>query len=431
MLTILLRNFIIITTFTTILSAFETFFSISEQVKNVSSSVIKIKVNRSNDANTESDLISTDRGGSGFVFDANHHVVTNAHVIGDAKKIIIIDENNTEYPAVLIGQDDKTDVAVLEVSSFNTPNVSFADANSLSAGDGVFVIGAPFSLGNSVSAGIVSAINRFLPNYPYVHFIQTDSAINPGNSGGPIFNLNGKIIGMTSTQFTRQGEYTNIGFALPIDKLSRIAEQLIAKQKIERGYLGAELLISERISRKMGYQFSVLITRIDPKSPAIESGLKTGDIIIGINNEVLHDSGELHRFLENSRPSDTLTLTYVRNKQSTITTVHLGSIPIKNKEITNIATADQAEKLGLVVRENNSNIEVIMTYGIAKMVGIDPKDTIIGVNSSAVNTIKELNTQLIATKETDIAFLTIQRDGKKITLPIGSKSALRGYTTEN
>lgn len=431
MIKILIQTFFFLSIFGAAAGASETLFSISEQVKNVYRSVVKIKVQRNEDTNEETELIAFDAGGSGFVFDPYHHIVTNAHVINNAKKIVIIDENSTEYPANLVGKDEKSDIAVLEATAFPTPNVLFGDSTMLSVGDGVFLIGSPFSLDYSVSAGIISAMQRFLPNYPYLHFIQTDSAINPGNSGGAMFNLNGQIIGMTSTHFTRQGGYTNIGFAIPIEEVKRIADQLIMYRKIERGYLGAELLVSERISRKMGYPFSLFITRIDPSSPAENAGLQSGDIIVGLNNRLLKDNGDIHRFLEKSKPGDTISLTCVRNKQSLTTSVYLGTEANKKKEITNISTADTAEKLGLILHETENGVQVMMSYSIAKMVGIDPLDTLVEINGINLKSIKEVNTLLNTIKENDIGLITIKRNGVLLTLPIGNKTSIKGYSTAN
>ncbi|HZF71097.1 S1C family serine protease, partial [Sulfuricurvum sp.] len=217
------------------LSAMEPLFSISDQVKKVLPSIVKIKVQKNGLSSDENELISTDAGGSGFVLDSDHHLVTNAHVIGEGKKIAIIDQNNVEYVASLIAKDDKTDIAVLEAPAFNAPELTDADTTALSAGDGVFVIGSPYSLDHSVSLGIISAMERFLPNYPYIHFIQTDAAVNPGNSGGAIFDLKGELVGMTSTYFSRQGGYTNIAFAIPIEEVRRIAHTLLNDKKIIRG----------------------------------------------------------------------------------------------------------------------------------------------------------------------------------------------------
>ncbi|MGA9045803.1 trypsin-like peptidase domain-containing protein [Sulfuricurvum sp.] len=412
------------------LATSEPFNGISKQVKTVLPSIVKIKVQKSEPSGDESELTAADSGGSGFILDDKHHIVTNAHVIGDAKKIAIIDHNNNEYSAILIAKDNKTDIAVLEAPTFNGPTLLEGNM-SVSAGDGVFAIGAPFSLGHSVSYGIVGAVNRFLPNYPYIRFIQIDAAINPGNSGGPLFNQQGELIGMTSTYFSKQGSYTNIAFALPIADIHRVASHLIHEKRIDRGYFGAEIFVSERLSRKLGYKASIFLSRIDPDSPAHISGLKSGDIIIGYNDINLDDGGELHRSLEQSRPGDTITLTLIRDKQRKTLEVKLGSTPIEKKETTNAGTADISEKSGLVLRENTTGIEVIVSYSIAKTVGIDPNDRILEINGTAVKSIQEFNTQLSKLKEGEIALLTIGRNGTTHILPIGSKTAFKGYMSRN
>ncbi|MDD5717942.1 MAG: trypsin-like peptidase domain-containing protein [Sulfuricurvum sp.] len=378
----------------------------------------------------EGELTTIDSSGSGFVLDDNHHIVTNAHVIGEGKKIVVITHQNQEYVANLIAKDDKTDIAVLEAPNYTAP-VLPENNNSLSAGDGVFAIGSPFSLGHSTTLGIISAVERFLPNYPYLHFLQIDAAINPGNSGGALFNLNGELIGMTSTYFSRQGGYTNIAFAIPIKEVRRISEKLIHKKKIERGYLGVELLISERISRKLGYKSSLLITQIDPASPAAGAELNTGDLIIALNNIEINDGGEIHRYLEQSTPDQNVTLTILRDNEKKNVTLKLGQIPVHKNELTNIASADAAEKLGLVLRENTSSIEVLLSYSLAKMVGINTNDTILEINGYNVKTIQEFNLQLNKLKETDIALLKIKRNETLLRVPFGSKTALKGYTTRN
>lgn len=410
--------------------AAEPFIGLSEQVKNVLPSIVKIKVQKSEPSGDENELTAGDSGGSGFILDNNSHIVTNAHVIGDAKKIAIIDYQNNEYSAVLVAKDDKTDIALLKSTAFNAPSL-LENNSTVSPGDGAFAIGSPFSLGHSVSYGIVGAINRFLPNYPYIRFIQIDAAINPGNSGGPLFNQQGELIGMVSTYFSKQGSYTNIAFAIPIADIHRIATHLIEEKKITRGYLGAELLSSERISRKLGQKTSVFVSRVEPNSPAQESGLRTGDLIIGFNAIPLNDAGELHRYLEQSRPNEIVTLTVIREKQRQNITIKLGSIPAQKKETINAGTADSSEKLGLILREENSEVEVIFSYGMAKMVGINPKDRIKEINGAEIRSIQEFNTQLSKLKEGEIALVKIKRESSTLVLPIGNKTALKVYSTQN
>lgn len=410
--------------------AAEPFIGLSEQVKNVLPSIVKIKVQKSEPSGDENELTAGDSGGSGFILDNNSHIVTNAHVIGDAKKIAIIDYQNNEYSAVLVAKDDKTDIALLKSTAFNAPSL-LENNSTVSPGDGAFAIGSPFSLGHSVSYGIVGAINRFLPNYPYIHFIQIDAAINPGNSGGPLFNQQGELIGMVSTYFSKQGSYTNIAFAIPISDIHRIAAHLIEEKKITRGYLGAELLSSERISRKLGQKTSVFVSRVEPNSPAQESGLRTGDLIIGFNAILLNDAGELHRYLEQSRPNEIVTLTVIRERQRQNITIKLGSIPAQKKETINAGTADSSEKLGLILREENSEVEVIFSYGMAKMVGINPKDRIKEINGAEIRSIQEFNGQLAKLKEGEIALVKIKRENSTFIVPIGNKTALKVYSTQN
>ena len=413
------------------LHANDSFFTVSEQVKKVLPSIVKIKVQQNTLNNDENELIAFDSGGSGFVLDNDHHIATNAHVVGDGKKIVVIDNHNMEYPAFLIAKDDKTDIAVLSAATFDAPALSESNSSTLNVGDGVFAIGSPYSLGHSVSLGIVSALDRFLPNYPYLRFIQIDAAINPGNSGGPLFNLNGDLIGMTSTYFSKQGGYTNIAFTIPIADVHRIAEQLIKEKEIQRGYIGAELLLSERISRKLGYKTSIFVSRVEPNSPAARDGLESGDIIIGMNNTLLNDEGELHRYLERSHPEDTVSLMIVRNKEEIVRTVTLGHSQIKKSVTTNISTADASEKLGLILDENSEEINVILSYGLSKMVGINPNDKIVEINGIKIKTIQELDLQLSRLKDTEIAILKIQRSNMDLLFPIGSKTALKGYSTQN
>lgn len=409
--------------------ASEPCINLSEHVKNVLPSVFKIKVQKSEPSNDESELTATDSGGTGFLLDKSY-VVTNAHVIGDAKKIALIDHQNNEYSAILIGKDEKTDIAVLQSTSF-VENHLLESNTSVNVGEGVFAIGSPYSLGHSVTYGIVGAINRFLPNYPYIQFIQIDAAINPGNSGGPLLNQEGELIGMISTYFSKQGSYTNIAFAIPIADVHRIATQLIDERKIRRGYLGAELVSSERISRKLGQRASVYVSRIESNSSAYQSGLQTGDLIIGFNDIFINDCGELHRFLEKSHPDEMITLNVIRERQRKKITIKLGSVPNSKKETINAGTADSSEKLGLILREENYEVEVIFSYSIGKIIGINPKDRIKEINGVEIKSIQEFNTQLSKLKEGEIALVKIKRESSTLVLPIGNKTALKAYSSQN
>ena len=394
-------------------------------------SVVKIKIQRTEGSSDETELIQSDSGGSGFVFDSSHHVLTNAHVIRDAKKIAVVDVNNTEHPATLLAKDEKTDLAILEVPTLNASMIPFGNSTQISVGDNVFVIGAPYSLGLGVTVGVISAVQRYLPNFPYQYFIQTDAAINPGNSGGPLFNQNGELIGVATMTFSKSGTYTNIGFAIPINEALRIANLLVSKQKIDRGYLGANLLISDKVSRKLELQSSLLITQIDPNGPANTAGFKAGDILTHLNDEKFTDNGMLHRYLEHSKPGDTLKLTYIRDKKEAKTTLTLGLVSNVVTRISNIRTADQAEKLGLILEEKEGEIETVISYGSAKTSGFVKGDKIVQINGYSIKTINEFNVQLSKLKNNEIAMISLWRNGDLIILPLGSKTALGGYTSSN
>lgn len=413
-----------------LLIASEPTVNLAEQVKRVLPSIVKIKVQKSDVTKDENELTASDSGGSGFVLNDLSYIVTNAHVIADAKKLSVIDFQNNEYSAYLVAKDDKTDIAILRSHGFNPPALRQARDN-VAIGEGIFAIGSPFSLGHSVSYGIVGALNRFLANYPYLHFIQIDAAVNPGNSGGPLFNQEGELIGMISTYFSKQGSYTNIAFALPIEDVNRVATQLIEEKKIVRGYLGAELLSSERISRKLGQRASLYVSKIEPNSPAQQGGLRNGDLIVGFNSITFHDGGELYRYLEQSHPNDTVNLSIIRDKQAKSITIKLAIAPVETKEIINAGSADSSEKLGLILREINAEIEVLYSYGIAKTVGINSNDRIKEINGVEIKTLQELNTQLSKLKEGDIGLLKIKRDENTFITPIGTKSSLKAYSTLN
>lgn len=414
------------------LLACESPYILSEQVAKVLSSVVKVKIQRSEGAEEENDLIAYEGGGSGFVWDKDHHVLTNAHVVRDARKIVVIDSDQHEHPAILIGKDEKTDVAVLEAPTLDATAPAFGKSDDLKLGESVFVIGSPYSLGHSVSAGIVSSKGRSLSNYPYIPFIQTDASINPGNSGGPLFRCNGDLVAMASTYYSRQGNYTNIGFAIPAEDFLRIADKLLKEKKITRGYLGAELWSSEKIARKIGYPNALLVTRIDEGSPAALAGIVPGDWIVGLEGRRFRYGGELYRRLELSASGSELPLLLLREKKEIPLSLSLGAKPSEPQNFaTNCGSGDAAEKYGMCIAETKEGLKILSTYPWIKAVGIEPSDRLVSINGTETKTLKELNQLLSKYKETDAGWITLQRGERTLTLPFGSKTSLKGNTTRD
>jgi len=398
-------------------------------IERVTPSVVKIKVQRSEPVD-DSELVQSDAGGSGFVLISPSYIVSNAHVVKNAQRISVMDYQGNEYPAQIIGKDEITDVAVLYSPLFKSSPLSVSKDFPVRVGDNVFAIGAPYSLDFSVTYGIVSALNRVLHNYPNVRFIQTDAAVNPGNSGGPLFNQNGEVIGVIATFFSKQGGYTNHGFAIPIAKAVEIAQSIIKDRSIQRGSMGADLVLSERIARKMGSPYGIYCAHIDEGRAAHKAGLRSGDLIISVNNKNFTDNGEFHRILESSHPGDKLRITYARNKELNETVVVLDekSDSIRDNR-NNAGTSDAAEKAGLIV--DAQTLSVLIAYGDAYNSGIESGDQLLTFNSSRIKNLKDLNESLSKLKEYETATVQVLRRGETLNLIYGQLKKIKGYSSHH
>jgi len=243
--------------------------------------------------------------GSGFIISSDGYILTNAHVVDDAEEIIVRFTDKREYKARIIGADKLTDVALLKVEGTGLPAVKFGDANRLKVGEWVVAIGAPFGYENSVTAGIVSAKGRSLPQENFVPFIQTDVAINPGNSGGPLFNMRGEVVGINSQIYSRTGGFMGLSFAIPIDVALDIQKQLRDKGRVARGRIG--VLIQE-VTRDLATSFGLerprgaLVTSIEKGSPAERAGVEATDIIISFEGKPVDAVNDLLRLVASTRP---------------------------------------------------------------------------------------------------------------------------------
>src|SRR3569623_1994150 len=258
--------------------------------------------------------------GSGFVISADGYILTNNHVIKDAKEIVVRLSNRREYVAELVGSDNRCDVALLKMGS----------STKLKAGECGVAIGSPFDFDHSVTAGIVSAFVRSLPNENYVPFIQTDVAINPGNSGGPLFNMDGEVIGVNSQIYSRTGGFMGLSFAIPIDLAMDVVEQIKTKGKVSRGWLG---ILMQDVTRELAESFGMdrpggaLVAQVLPDSPALKAGIKVGDVVLEFNGVTIIDSASLPPIVGRTHIGDEIPVKLVRGGKQMTVKVKIGELP--------------------------------------------------------------------------------------------------------
>ncbi|MBS0321092.1 MAG: DegQ family serine endoprotease [Proteobacteria bacterium] len=253
--------------------------------------------------------------GSGFIVGADGYIVTNAHVVDGADEVKVTLYDKREFPAKVVGADKRTDIALLKIDATNLPKVTIGEPDKLKVGEWVVAIGKPFGLENTMTAGIVSAKGRDLPQENLVPFIQTDAAINPGNSGGPLFNLRGEVIGVNSLIFSRTGGYMGLAFAIPIDVAMNTADQLKAKGKVTRGRIGVVIQeVSKDVAESLNLKQAggALVGSVEKGGPADKAGVEPGDVIVKVDGRDVRSSSELPRIITAIKPGTKVTLTVWR-----------------------------------------------------------------------------------------------------------------------
>ncbi len=259
--------------------------------------------------------------GSGFIIDATGIIVTNNHVVGRADKIVVSLTDGRQLPARVMGRDELTDIAVIKVTAPGPlPFVAWGDSRRMEVGDWIIAAGNPFGLGGSVSAGIISAEGRDLGSGPFDNFIQIDAPINPGNSGGPVFNMDGQVIGVTSTIVSPTGASVGIGFAIPSETVSAIVNQLLAHGQIERGWLG----VTVGGGAEGG---GVTIAALDRNSPAARAGIRPGDVLVAVNGERIETPNGLIKAIAAVPPGNNARLTVRRQGKDVEIPVTVGRRP--------------------------------------------------------------------------------------------------------
>ncbi len=355
--------------------------------------------------------------GSGFIISHDGYIFTNNHVVEQADKIVVKLSDEKEYNAKVIGRDAKTDIALIKIKSNDSlPVVEIGDSDKLRVGDWVMAIGNPFGLEQTVTVGIVSAKGRVIGAGPYDNFIQTDASINPGNSGGPLFNMEGKVIGI-NTAIVAQGQ--GIGFAIPISMAKDILPDLKAKGKVTRGWLGVSIQdISENIARGLKYKGrnGALISEVFPGDPADKAGIKAGDIIVEVNGKGVQNTHDLLMIVASFHVGDKVKVKVIREGKEMSFSVEVA----ERREQGEIASAkDTQENLGMTVQEITPDIARhlgltkktgvivvdVQEGGIADEAGIQPQDIILQVNKVTIASMKDYLREISKKNGKDIVML--------------------------
>ena len=376
--------------------------------------------------------------GSGFLISSDGYVLTNAHVVRGGDEVIVKLSDKREFKAKIIGADARTDVALLKIEATGLPKITVGNPDQLKVGEWVVAIGSPFGLENTMTAGIVSAKGRALPQENFVPFIQTDVAINPGNSGGPLFNLKGEVVGINSQIYSRTGGYMGLSFAIPIDVAIDVANQLKETGKVTRGWLGIGI---QELTKELAESFGMkntngaLVASVEKGSPAEKGGLQVGDVITQFNGKPINSSSDLPRIVAATPPGKTAPVTVLRKGASRTLNIALGEMPTEQSAVAASAddpTKSEVNRLGLALKEltpqqkkelGKNGLLVLDAQGAAAQAGIRRGDVILGMNNSQVQSVDQFNKQLSALASGKTVALLVQRGPNTLYVPVkvGSK----------
>ncbi len=370
--------------------------------------------------------------GSGFVFAAKDgllsdttYILTNNHVVENAEKIKVTFQDGREFEASVKGSDPKSDVAVIEINKGGLPSLPLADSSKLDVGEWVIALGNPFGLSHTLTVGVVSATGRTsLGINDYEDFIQTDAAINPGNSGGPLVNLDGEVVGINTAIFSRSGGYMGVGFAIPINLVKVIANQLIEHGNVTRGYLGIviqtltqELAESFDIDQKQG----ILVAQVSDDSPAAKAGMRQGDIIVDYKGQPVVDVGGFRNSVALTAPGSKVQLTVLRGKKRKSLDVTIGELT--DDKLLAGDPSQSIEELGMTVQTLTQQLAqqfnaeagegVVVTSvtpgSIAAQAGIQTGTIILQVNQQPVQSVAAFNSAISKSRKDKQVLLLVRR----------------------
>ncbi len=375
------------------------------------------------------DGVPTQGQGSGFIVSADGVILTNAHVVADADEVVVKLTDRREFKAKVVGSDKLSDVAVLKIDAKNLPAVRIGSSQRARVGEWVVAIGSPFGFENSVTAGIISAKSRSLPNEGYVPFLQTDVAINPGNSGGPLFDSAGEVIGINSQIYSRSGGYQGLSFAIPIEVAMKVERELLDHGSVNRGRLG---IVIQGVNKELADSFGLakpmgaLVSSVEKYGPAAKAGIEPGAVILKLNGKEISDSAELPPLVADIAPGTAAKLELWRKGQRKEISVNVGAAKLARNQSSKSAERKQ-EKLGLALRpltqDEVRNADVAgglfvedVEDGPAARAGIQPGDIILSANGEKISNVERLRA-IISANRKHVALLVL-RDDRKIFVPI-------------
>jgi serine protease Do len=366
--------------------------------------------------------------GSGVIIE-NGYVITNNHVIENAEEIKIVLHDKREFDATVVGADAKTDIAVLEISEKKLPAAKLGDSEKLRVGEWVLAIGSPFStrLGNTVTHGIISGLGRSgMQLNTYESYIQTDASINPGNSGGALVNLDGEVIGINSAILSRSGGSHGIGFAIPIKLTKKVMNDILTQGRVVRAWLGVTIQdLNRELSESLDLKDvkGVLISDVVKDGPAEKAKLKSGDVVISVNEEPVTESSELQLNIATRNPGETVKLELIRDGKTRTVQVKLDEMPSDEPVIT---SADGMRlDLGFTVRENSE--EIASQYGLssdkgvvigsvrsgseAQKKGLRTGDRIVELERKSIENMEDFNKALSNVKKDQVILMLVEVRG--------------------
>ncbi len=365
--------------------------------------------------------------GSGFIISSDGYILTNAHVVDSAEKITVRLTDKREFKAKVIGADKRTDVALLKIDASGLPRISQGDPSLLKVGEWVLAIGSPFGFDSSVTAGIVSAKGRSLPQENYVPFIQTDVAINPGNSGGPLFNMKGEVVGINSQIYSRSGGYMGLSFAIPIDVAMEVVSQLRSTGKVTRGRIGVTI---QEVTRDLAETFGLhnatgaLISGVEKGGPADKAGIQASDVILKFDGKTVSASQDLPRMVAVTRPGSRVSVQLWRKGAVKEISLVIGEMPADGRggrAARSDAGNDQIARLGIGVIELTAEqkkqlqiedgVLIDEVRGANARVELQRGDVILALGNVPVSSVEQFNGMLKAfPKGRNVALLVRRGD---------------------